>query len=230
MSEATKDGSTDPSDLLDEYDEYDEVADGPDDPDLLRPASQSWRARTTIEMIASGVLGLIASFVLSIEAWHLAANPNAVFSCDINQVLSCGAVARTWQAHLLGFPNAFLGIFFESVVLTISIAMLAGVRFPRWMMLGAEALYTIGLFFALWLFSQSYLVIHALCPWCLLITFTTTLVWAGLTRINVRDGNIPAPAGARRFVAGGNDWFITGAFLVLIAVLVVVRYGASLIA
>jgi uncharacterized membrane protein len=227
MSEATKDGHMDPSDLLDEYDGYDDEL---DDPDLLRPAPRSWRVRTTIEMIASGVVGLIASFVLSIEAWHLAADPKAVFSCDINQVLSCGAVARTWQAHLLGFPNAFLGIFFESVVLTISIAMLAGVRFPRWMMLGAEALYTIGLFFALWLFSQSYLVIHALCPWCLLITFTTTLVWAGLTRINVRDGNIPAPAGARRFVAGGNDWFITGAFLVLIAVLVVVRYGASLIA
>ncbi|HEY0118904.1 MAG TPA: vitamin K epoxide reductase family protein [Cellulomonas sp.] len=181
-------------------------------------------------MIVSGVLGLIASFVLSIESWHLAANPDAVFTCDINQVLSCGAVARTWQAHLLGFPNAFLGIFFETVVLTISVSMLAGVRFPRWIMLGAEALYTIGLFFALWLFSQSYLVIHALCPWCLLITFTTTLVWAGLTRINVRDGNLPAPAWARRFVAAGNDWFVTGAFCVLIAVMVILRYGGGLFA
>ena len=235
MSEATTDGHVDDEPgLIDGSDEYDEYADDGldelDDPDLRGPAPARWHRRTATEMVVSGVLGLIASFVLSIESWQLAADKNAVFSCDINQVLSCGAVARTWQAHLLGFPNAFLGIFFETVVLTISVSMLAGVRFPRWIMLGAEALYTIGLFFALWLFSQSYLVIHALCPWCLLITFTTTLVWAGLTRINVRDGNIPAPAGMRRFVAAGYDWFVTGAFCLLIAVLVILRYGGGLFA
>ncbi len=242
MSETTADGHVDDgSGVLDDGaglmdDQYDDDLDALDDLDPLEDLDLSgtgsvrWHRRTTVEMILSGIVGLVASFVLSIEAWHLAADPHAVFSCDVNQVLSCGAVARTWQAHLLGFPNAFLGIFFETVVLTISVSMLAGVRFPRWIMLGAEALYSIGLFFALWLFSQSTFVIHALCPWCLLVTFTTTFVWAGLTRINVRDGNIPAPAGMRRFVAAGNDWFVTGAFCVLIAVLVILRYGAALFA
>ena len=97
-------------------------------------------------------------------------------------------------------------------------------------MLAANGLYSIGLFFALWLFTQSYFVIHALCPWCLLITFTTTLVWAGLTRINVRDGHLPAPLAVRRFVAGGNDWFVTGAFCLLLVVMIVLRYGAALLA
>ena len=32
-----------------------------------------WRRRTTVEMIISGLIGLYASFVLSIEAWQLAA-------------------------------------------------------------------------------------------------------------------------------------------------------------
>ena len=222
MGEATDVDELDES----EYDDELEL----DDPDLLRPAPPAWHRRTATEMIVSGVLGLVASFVLSIEAWQLAADPNASFSCDLNTVISCGQVARTRQAHLLGFPNAFLGIFFETIVLTISVSMLLGVRFPRLIMLGAQALYTIGLFFALWLFSQSYFRIHALCPWCLLITFTTTLVWAGLTRINVRDGNIPAPAGMRRFVAAGYDWFVTGAFCLLIAVLVILRYGGGLFA
>lgn len=204
-----------------------------DDPQLLTPAPTRWVRRTAIEMIVSGLVGLYTSFVLSIEAWHLAANPNAVFSCDISSVLSCGKVAATWQARLLGFPNAFLGILFETVVLTISVAVLAGVRFPRWFMLGAQALYTVGLLFALWLFTQSYFVIHALCPWCLLITFTTTLVWAGLTRFNVREGHIVLPgslgAGARRFVASGNDWFVTGAFIVVLLAMIVIRYGAGLL-
>ena len=213
-----------------ELDEFDDELDVLDDPDLLRPAPQWWHRRTATEMVVSGVLGLIASFVLAIEAWQLAADPDASFSCDINSALSCGTVARAWQAHLLGFPNAFLGILFEAIVLTISVSMLAGVRFPRLIMLGAEALYTIGLFFALWLFTQSYFRIHALCPWCLLITFTTTLVWAGLTRINVRDGNLRIGAWARRLVASGHDWFVTGAFLVLLVVMIVVRYGGTFLA
>ena len=212
----------------DELDESDEL-ELDDDPDLTRPAPQSWHRRTAIEMIVSGLVGLYASFVLSIEAWVLAADPDAVFSCDINTVLSCGDVARSWQAQLLGFPNAFLGILFEAIVLTISIATLAGVRFPRWYMLGAQALYSIGLLFALWLFTQSYFVIGALCPWCLLITVTTPLVWAGLTRMNVRDGNIPAPPWARRFVASGNDWFVTTAFLLVLAAMIVLKYGSALL-
>ncbi len=226
MSEATKEGSA----VGDEPELIDEDLDYLDDPDLLRPAAPRWHRRTATEMIVSGVLGLVASFVLSIEAWQLKGDDNAVFSCDINQVIACGKVARTWQAHLLGFPNAFLGIFFETIVLVLSVSILSGVRFPRWLMLGANGLYSIGLFFALWLFTQSYFVIHALCPWCLLITFTTTLVWAGLTRINVRDGHLPATAGMRRFVAAGYDWYVTGAFCLLLVVMIVLRYGGSLLA
>lgn len=202
----------------------DQVWEDPD-PDLTAPAPQRWRARTATEMVVSGLFGMLASFVLSIEAWTLAGDSGATFSCDVNSVLSCSTVARTWQAQILGFPNAFLGILFEAVVLAVSVAMLAGVRFPRWYMLGVEALYTIALFFALWLFSQSYFVIHVLCPWCLLITLTTTLVWAGLTRINIRDNVIPTSPAVRRFVAAGNDWFITGLFLFIVVAALVARYG-----
>lgn len=199
------------------------------DLDLRRPASRAWRARTALEMAISGVVGLVASFVLSIEAWHLAGDATRTFACDVSSVLSCSTVAQTPQARVLGFPNAFLGILFESVVLAVSVAILAGVRFPRWYMWGVQALYTIGLLFALWLFTQSYFVIHVLCPWCLLITVTTTLVWAGLTRLNVRDSVIPAPAWARRLVDSGTDWFITGLFLVVLLGAVVVRYGTALL-
>nr|WP_090033670.1 vitamin K epoxide reductase family protein [Cellulomonas marina] len=185
-------------------------------------------------MIVSGVLGLYTSFVLSIEAVTLAGDPDASLSCDINAVISCGKVAQSWQASLFGFPNAFLGIAAEAVVITVAVAIAGGVTFPRWFMLSAEAIYTAGLVFAYWLFFEAYFVIGALCPWCLLITVTTTLVWAGLTRIVVRDGHLglPGRAGpaARRFVAAGNDWFVTAAVLVLFAAVVLVKYGPSLLA
>ena len=220
-------------DLLD--DSHDDVLD--DDPDLLRPAPLPWRRRTAIEMVVSGVIGLYASFVLSIEAIAIAVaqatNESAVLSCDLNAFISCSAVGATWQASLLGFPNAFLGVAAEAVVITLAVAMIAGVRFPRWYMLSAQVIYTIGLAFAWWLFQQAFFEIKALCPWCLLITATTTLVWAGLTRINVRDGhlNLPGRAGpwARRFVASGNDWFVTVAVLVLLAAVIFARYGWTLL-
>lgn len=201
-----------------------EIAGEEFDPELTGPAPQRWRARTATEMIVSGIVGLFVSFKLSIEAWQLAGDPGLDLACDISSHISCTTVAKTWQASILGFPNAFLGILFEAIVLTISVAVVAGIRFPRWYMRCAEALYTVALLFALWLFSQSYFVIHALCPWCLLITLTTTLVWAGLTRMNIRDHVLPSSVRLRWFVASGNDWIITIAFLVILAGMVVVRY------
>ena len=192
-------------------------------------ARRAWRRRTSLEMIISGSLGLFTSFVLSIEAWQLAADSSARFGCDISSVLSCSTVAQTWQARILGFPNAFLGIFFEAVVLAISVGIFAGVKFPRWYMLGTNLLYTIALFFAFWLFGQSYFIIQVLCPWCLLITLTTPLVFGGITRINIRDRVILAPEGLRRIVAQGLDWALWGLIVFGVLAMVVAKYGLKLL-
>jgi hypothetical protein len=39
-------------------------------------------------------------------------------------------VAQAWQVSVLGFPNAFLGLIAEPVVVTLAVAALGGVRFP----------------------------------------------------------------------------------------------------
>lgn len=232
MGDATRSSSEVGDVAVDEFDELDELEVDPD-PDLLEPPSQAWRTRTAVEMAVSGLLGLLASFVLSIEALALAADKNATFGCDFNSVISCSTVAKSWQAQLFGFPNAYLGIAAEAVVITVAVAVAGGVRFPRWYMLCAQTIYTLGFLFAWWLFFEAFFVIKALCPWCLLITVTTTLVWAGLTRLNVREGVITFPGrwgpAARRFVAHGNDWFVTAALIVLLAVAVLAKYGSTLL-
>jgi uncharacterized membrane protein len=221
------------NDVVDDDDlDLDDVAPVDPDPDLLQPSSLAWRRRTAIEMVISGLIGLYAAFVLAIEAWELAGGKTEA-SCDFNSKISCTAVAESWQATLLGFPNAFVGIAAEAVVLTVALAILGGVVFPRWFMQIAQVIYTAGLVFAWWLFYEAYTDIKALCPWCLLITVTTTLVWAGLTRLNIRDRVISLPGRAgpwgRRFVQSGNDWYVTIAVLVGLAGLVWLGYGYTLL-
>lgn len=185
-------------------------------------------------MLFSACLSLLASFVLSVDAIKLAADPAASLSCNINAVLSCGTVGASWQAHLFGFPNAFLGLLAEPVVITIAVASLGGVRFPRWFMLAAQIVYTVGVLFAYWLFYQSMFVIGALCPWCLLVTVSTTLVWFTLTRVNIRDGNLFLPPRTHetwnRYIAADFDVIIVVIWILVLVLGTVTKYGGALFA
>jgi uncharacterized membrane protein len=183
-------------------------------------------------MLVSACLSLTASFVLSIDAVRLAADPGADLSCDINSVVSCGAVGSSWQASLFGFPNAFLGLVAEPVVITIAVASLGRVRFPRWFMFAAQVVYTLGLVFAYWLFYQSMYVIGALCPWCLLVTVSTTLVWSTLTHVNVRDGNLFLPrrvqAVLTRAIDADLDAMAVTIWILVVVLALVLKYGWAL--
>jgi hypothetical protein len=75
----------------------------------------------------------------------------------------------------------------EPVIITVAIAGLGLVAFPRLFMRVAHIGYGLGLLFALWLLSQSLFVIHALCPWCLLVTISTVTVFSTITRIALME-------------------------------------------
>lgn len=113
-------------------------------------------------------------------------------------------------------------------MITIAVASLGGVRFPRWFMLSAQVVYTLGLIFAYWLFFQAFFVIGALCPWCLLVTLSTTLVFTSLTHVNIRDGNLYLPERASRtaraLIAYDLDVLLVTLWLVVIAAMVVIKY------
>lgn len=185
-------------------------------------------------MLVGAIGSLLAAFVLSVDAIELAKNSHAVLSCNINAVISCGTVNSHPSAFLFGFPNSFLGLVTEPVVITVAIAGLAGVRFPKPFMFAAQICYTLGLGLALWLFYTSYAVIGALCPWCLLVTLTTLFVWFAMTRFNIRENNLYlAPHTARvlqRLIARDFDKLVLFSLVVLGVVLVVAKYGSSLFA
>lgn len=188
--------------------------------------------KTYIAMLVSSILSLFASLVLSIDAVKLAAQPTGQLACNINSVLSCGTVAKAWQSQLLGFPNSFIGLMTEPVVITVAIAGLGLVAFPRWFMRVAHVVYGLGLIFALWLLSQSYFVINALCPWCLLVTFSTITVFATITRVALLE-NIWSftPERQEKIVAfldkGWGRVIYTGAYASII-IAIFLKYGNTL--
>jgi uncharacterized membrane protein len=193
------------------------------------PSKASVRHRGAyLEMLISSALGLLASFVLAIDAIELAKNPTADLSCNISDKISCATVGLSWQSNLFGFPNAFLGLVTEPVVITLAIAALGGVRFPRWFMVTAQVFYSLGFIFAIWLFYEAYFVIGALCPWCLLITVTTTLVFASMTRVNLMDNNFgfreSTHAKIVTWLRLGADLWVTAIVLALFVAMIVFQY------
>lgn len=188
-----------------------------------REVARRHRTVLFLEMLIFAVLSLVASFVLSYEAIVLAANPEAVLHCSVNAVVDCARVGKTWQANVFGFPNAFLGMISEPVVMTIAVASLSGTRFPRWFMFTANAVYLLGVIFAYWLLYQSTFVIGALCPWCLLVTLATTFVFWSMTAWNIREANLflslRAQEKADAFLRGG--WLTIALMVWLVCVVLI---------
>ncbi|MCA0336077.1 MAG: vitamin K epoxide reductase family protein [Actinobacteria bacterium] len=190
------------------------------------------RGRLFGEMLVFAILSLIAAAALSIEAIALAKNPNASSYCSINAILDCSKVGSTWQANVFGFPNAFLGLVSEPVVMTIAVASLAGVRFPRWFMFTANVCYLLGVIFAYWLLYQSTFVIGALCPWCLLVTVSTTFVFTSMTQWNILEGNLflSPRADARAVALVSKGWFAVGliAWFAILVIMELLKWGHRL--
>ena len=141
-------------------------------------------------MLFFSAIALLTSLILSAETLALARAPKKLLSCDFNSVVSCSRVSQAWQAEIvkfgeLSFPNAFFGIAAESVFVTLAVIGMIRVRVPRWFAICTWLGGLCALAYAYWLFSQSMFVIHALCPWCIVLMFSTTMQFISLTHASV---------------------------------------------
>ena len=136
------------------------------------------------------------------------------------------------SSELFGFPNSYLGLIAEPIVITVAVAGLAGVRFPRAFMAAAQVGYTAGLVFAYYLFYESFAVIGALCPWCLLVTLSTTLVFMSLLHFNIREDNLylteKHSANLKKWIAGGYDRMLTAIVLAAFVFMILFKYHQGL--
>jgi uncharacterized membrane protein len=179
-------------------------------------------------MLAFGIIGLAMALTLSIERYIQLTQPGAVLACNINAIFNCGVVMETWQAKLFGFPNSFIGLMAYPVVITVAIAGLAGAKFPKWFWQWATVGYGLGLIFAYWLFFQSVFVIQVLCPLCLVVTVSTTLLFETLLHYNLRENNFNLPKKAHKKVLGwlqnSYDKLIVAAWLAVLVAIVFIKF------
>ena len=199
--------------------------------------SEEKSVRTSfIVLLCGAILALIAAFVLSVEEIHLLKNPDAILSCSFNIVLNCAAVMHTWQASVFfGVPNMLIGLMAFPVLVTVAVAAIwGGASFKRWFLLALNSGVLLGTIFAYWLFFNSVYVIQVLCPWCLIVTLSCTLMLAAVTHITLKKNLLgfkkQANDGVQSFLTGGYHQLLTASWLVLMAVLVFVQFGADLFA
>jgi uncharacterized membrane protein len=147
--------------------------------------------------IVCGVVGVLASAIITIEKFEILKNPGTVFICDLNPVISCGSVMQSEQANTFGFMNTFIGLVGFPILVTVGVAMLAGAQFKRWFWLGMEAGLFLGVVFAYWLLYQSTYSIGALCPYCLTVDVVITTAFWYLTLYIIGKGWLPVPARLR---------------------------------
>jgi uncharacterized membrane protein len=170
--------------------------------------------------VLGGATGFLASFALTVEKIDKLADPSYVPSCDLNPVVSCGAVMDSTQGALFGFPNPLIGIAAFAVVITAGVVLLGGFRPPRWFWVGMQIGTTLGVAFVHWLIFQTLYEIHALCPWCMVVwTVTIPIFWYttlhNLQRSRPRIAAGPAAALARFHSLGLVLWYLLIVVLIL---------------
>ena len=193
--------------------------------------SNAWLFGT---MLVFAIVAFIAAFVLSVEKIEIIKNPDAQLSCSVNLVLNCASVMKTPQAGVFGFPNSYLGIMGFAIVIAVAMGGLLGVKYTRSYLVTAQIFYGLGLLFAYWLFFQSVYVIQILCPWCLVVTLSTTIIFETLLRYNLRQNNFGLKkklnTQIQDFLDKDYDKLIVGAWLLVMTVLVFLKFGEGLFA
>jgi uncharacterized membrane protein len=176
--------------------------------------------------IIMGVVGFLAAFMLTLERIHVAADPDAVLSCDLNLFVSCKSVMLTEQAKLFGFPNPLIGIAAFMAPIIVGFAILAGAKFKIWFWRFYLVGVSLGFVFAFWLFTQSTFEIHALCLYCMaawiaiIPIFWKTFIWAAA------EGAIEVPVKSIGFFvrAQDNTWVFTFGTEFLAALTIVIVF------
>ena len=181
------------------------------------------RQAPALLLIVTGAVGLLASFVLSVDKVQQLqdkiAGKESVFGCDISVWVSCSSVMASPQSEAFGFPNSFLGVIGFAIILTLGVVWMAETPVQGWIWGGLQAGTVLGIAFVTWLQVQSIYKIGALCPYCMVVWVVMIPLFVGVTLHSLRL--IAPEAGITRFVG---NWTVLIVALWYVAVLAAIWF------
>ncbi len=138
-------------------------------------------------LVGASLMGLVASFVQTVERIQFADNPAGQLYCDINATFSCSNVFTAWQSSVFGFSNSIMCLAFFAVLLGAALAGLTGAKLSKSFRFSLHGASLFFLGFGAWYLWQSVYVIGALCIFCLFCYAAVILLNLAWLRINAND-------------------------------------------
>lgn len=173
------------------------------------PARAGLRPPTGLAVfwIIAGLFAGATSFLLYLEYIGQLTGADALVSCELSVIVTCGPNLLSPGGNLLGFSNSILGItlFFGPVYAGVSaLAAPGGLRPWFWRVF---SVFVLGGFLLVHLFAyRSIFEYGSLCPWCMTVWLATIPLFWFTTGWTLREGVWGRGAAVRRFGDALYSW------------------------
>lgn len=157
-------------------------------PDALPGAASTLVTGWTL--LIGGGIGLLASFMLTLEYLHSLSDPAAELLCDLSVFVTCQPAMNSSAGAILGFPNIILGLVCFTIAVVSGVLLIGRVKLPNWYFIGLQIGLIGGAVLITYLQWFSAFDLRALCLWCMVI-WTATIPTVALTTIgNLANGRL----------------------------------------
>ncbi|MBP6880557.1 vitamin K epoxide reductase family protein [Candidatus Saccharibacteria bacterium] len=170
-------------------------------------------------LIVVALLGLYASFSLTVEKINLLEDPDYIPSCTISPLVACSPVIGSNQARAFGFENTFIGLSAFGMLLVVGVILLASegdLRLKKWFWQAFWAGHVFGILFVAWMISQSLFVIGKLCIYCMLVWSITIPLFILTTRFTLDNGVFGKHPKLTKFFQGNSIKLIAVLYVIVI--------------
>lgn len=132
--------------------------------------------------IVAGLAGWVVSFLLYLEYIGQLTGADALITCDISPIVTCGPNLLSPGGNLLGFSNSLIGLVLFVGPVYAGVTALASPHGQRPWYWRVYSLFVAGAFvFVHVLAARSVFEYGSLCPWCMVVwVVTIPLFWSVL--------------------------------------------------
>lgn len=174
-------------------------------------------------LVGASTVGLLASFVQTVERIDYAKNPKVPLSCDVNAIFSCSNVFDAWQSSVFGFSNSLMCIVFFTLTLGVALAGATSSTINRTLRYVVHFMAAFFLGFGAWYLQQSTFVIGYICIFCIGCYGAVVVMNAVWLRINAPD-LFGGSTRWQRIQSSGLDLFLWTLWAIAITAMIVFRF------